>query len=110
MAKIYKIHPGIGVARIGNSPNEFFLGPETPGGPGLEIQGGAEVPIRSYKAGGAIKRQAARFRLFEYDQTAAGALTLSREVTAAVATITWKVELVERKEGGQRIAPGDGPR
>ena len=26
-AAIY--HPGIGVARIGNSPDEYFIGPET---------------------------------------------------------------------------------
>ena len=25
------IHPGIGVARIGNSPDGYFIGPEVPG-------------------------------------------------------------------------------
>ena len=25
------IHPAIGIARVGNSPDECFLGPETPG-------------------------------------------------------------------------------
>ena len=25
-----KIHPAIGVARVGNSPDEFFIGPERP--------------------------------------------------------------------------------
>ena len=29
MATIYKIHPAIGVARVGNSPDAFFIGPET---------------------------------------------------------------------------------
>ena len=27
----YKIHPGLGIARIGNSPTEFYVGPLTPG-------------------------------------------------------------------------------
>jgi hypothetical protein len=26
-----KIFPPIGIARLGNSPNEFFIGPEIPG-------------------------------------------------------------------------------
>ncbi len=49
-----RIHPGIGVARIGNSTDEYFIGPEAPG----------EVP--SPQGGfkdlsGRIKRQVARF-------------------------------------------------
>lgn len=28
MATTYKIHPAIGIARVGNSPDEFFIGPE----------------------------------------------------------------------------------
>ena len=26
----YKIHPGIGIARLGNSETDFYLAPETP--------------------------------------------------------------------------------
>src|SRR5215813_6722222 len=26
-----KIHPRIGIARVGNSPNHYFIGPEAPG-------------------------------------------------------------------------------
>jgi hypothetical protein len=29
--KIIKIHPAIGIARLGNSPTGFFIGPEQPG-------------------------------------------------------------------------------
>ena len=28
--KTIKIHPAIGIARVGNSPGEFFIGPEFP--------------------------------------------------------------------------------
>ena len=27
----YRIHPGIGVARVGDSTDDYFLGPESPG-------------------------------------------------------------------------------
>ena len=30
MPTTYKIHPGIGIARLGNSPDEFCLSPEEP--------------------------------------------------------------------------------
>ena len=26
-----KIFPGVGIARLGNSPDEFYIGPEAPG-------------------------------------------------------------------------------
>lgn len=27
----YVTHPRVGIARVGNSPDEFFIGPEVPG-------------------------------------------------------------------------------
>jgi hypothetical protein len=54
-----KIHPGIGIARVGNSPDEFFVGPERLWDP-VDPQGG-------FKDGNCrVKRQAARFRVFAY--------------------------------------------
>ena len=51
----YAIYPGIGVARVGNSPDEYFIGPEAPG----EVP----QPEGGYKdSAGRVKRQAARFR------------------------------------------------
>lgn len=98
MGVVYKIHPAIGIARVGNHPSAFFIGPETPGSPGVEIaNSGAESPIKNYKEDGRIKRQAARFRVFRYLQDAAGNLQLQGEVTAAEAKIEWRVDLVNRK-------------
>jgi len=55
----YKIHPGIGVARVGDSPTDWFVGPETIDEP--------EPPYGGYRdAEGRIKRQAGRFRVFEH--------------------------------------------
>ncbi len=80
-----KIFPSIGIARLGNSPSDFFIGPEIPGV--------IPKPSGGYKdARCRVKRQAARFRLFGYDGN-----TLVREITSAEATISWQVHLVHRK-------------
>src|SRR5215813_6821364 len=97
MTRIYKIHPAIGFARVGNHSTAFFIGPEQTGAGGVEIGAAGETPVQSYKLAGSIKRQAARFRVFEYDRNAAGVLNLIREITADQATIRWHVDLVNRK-------------
>lgn len=84
------IFPPIGIARVGNSraPGEagYFIGPEVPDQPAL--------PQGEYKdAAGALKRQAARFRIFGYD--AEGNVT--GEITAADAEISWRVHLANKK-------------
>ena len=79
MAKTYKIHPGIGIARLGNSPEEFCLSPEAPaalpidcdaqGNPLLSPDGKSELTVKTFKdKEGRIKRQAARFQIYVYDE------------------------------------------
>jgi len=98
MATVYKIHPAIGIARVGNHPSAFFIGPEALDSPGAEIgANGAETPVVRYKDNGLIKRQAARFRIFRFEQDVAGTLQFVGEVTADDATIEWKVDLCNRK-------------
>ncbi|XUL87631.1 LodA/GoxA family CTQ-dependent oxidase [Streptomyces galilaeus] len=80
------IHPTVGVARLGNAPDDFFVGPEAPGVP-VRPEGGFK------DADGRVKRQAARFRLFGYDKDH----TLLGEVTANEATVRWTVELANGK-------------
>jgi len=74
----YRIHPGIGIARLGNSDSEFYIAPETPAGlpqecdaegnPRLSPDGTTPVQVSSFKdAEGRVKRQAARFQVFVYD-------------------------------------------
>ena len=82
------IYPAIGVARVGNSPNEYFIGPEVPDP--------APLPPGSYRDGnGALKRQAARFRIYGVNMRG----EIVRELTGAAteAEITWKVELANTK-------------
>jgi L-Lysine epsilon oxidase N-terminal/L-lysine epsilon oxidase C-terminal domain len=80
------IHPAIGIARVGGSREEFLIGPELPY-PVAADQGGAKDPT------GALKRQAARFRIYGYD--AAGHVV--REITCEDAAITWRVHLANKK-------------
>jgi hypothetical protein len=74
----YKIHPGIGIARLGNSDTEFYIAPETPAGlpqgcdangnPRYRADGITPVLVTTFRdAEGRIKRQAARFQVFVYD-------------------------------------------
>lgn len=107
MVKIYKIHPSIGIARVGNSPTQFFIGPEIPGVPPMEIVNGQERPLQKYKdKHGLIKRQAARFRVFEYEQNEEGVISSGREITADEATIEWQVHLVNRKAASENLNQG----
>jgi len=80
------IHPAIGIARVGNSADEYFFAPE--------VCGPQPLPEGGYKdAKGAVKRQAARFRIYGFN--AAGHVV--REITAATAEIRWTVHVANTK-------------
>ncbi|MDY0811356.1 LodA/GoxA family CTQ-dependent oxidase [Kitasatospora purpeofusca] len=83
-----KIHPAIGVARVGNSTRDdgWYYGPETPGPD--------PMPVGSLKdETGAFKRQAARFRLYGYNSAG----NVVRELTNANASIEWGVHVANQK-------------
>ena len=80
------IHPAIGIARVGNSPEEFYIGPE--------VADPAPKPPGFYKdSTGALKREAALFRIYGYD--AAG--NVVGELTAANADIAWAAHVANEK-------------
>lgn len=117
---ILRVHPSIGLARVGNSP-EYYLAPETiaalpiPGqsGPrtgGLPIRPGTESEtVRSSElrdAEGRFKRQAARFRIYQYpadqadrypaqgaEEVVIGSVVGGRTVT----DIVWTVHVANKK-------------
>jgi hypothetical protein len=116
---VYRIHPSIGVARVGNS-EEWYLAPETMAGfpvpgsdgliGGLPIRPGTESePIRSgdvRDSMGALKRQAARFRIYSYPQRKQEAwprgdgteVTIGTEIGGKVVTdIIWSVHVANKK-------------
>lgn len=80
------IHPALGVARIGNSATEYFIGPEVES-PSVQAPG-------FYRgANGALKRQAARFRIYGYDAQG----NVVAELTGANSQIDWAVHLSNQK-------------
>ncbi|HEV7921240.1 MAG TPA: CTQ-dependent lysine 6-oxidase LodA [Thermoanaerobaculia bacterium] len=103
----YQIHPAIGVARLGDSPDSFYLEPETIGGlpiecdaNGNERRGADGKPefVRKFKKDGRIRRQGARFRLFAFD--AEDPDDPGREVTlkdSEIESVQWTVHLANKK-------------
>jgi hypothetical protein len=108
MAKRFRIHPGIGAARVGNAPPDtFFFGPEKPGVPALfDVVGDRMGP---FKQDGRVRPQAARFRVFEYDEID-GRIQNPREIdlsTAGIVRIDWTAHLANSKSA---FFTFDGPK
>jgi hypothetical protein len=104
---VYRIHPAIGIARLGDSDEGYFIGPELPGVPPLPRAGFGEESFRD----GGIKRQAARFRVYEYEAAADGRFTVVRELSLDdpdIATITWTVHLANTKASFHRFEGARG--
>ncbi|KWB76837.1 hypothetical protein WL40_06065 [Burkholderia ubonensis] len=113
-----RIHPAIGIARVGSSP-EYYIAPETSAGlpiagqsvtGGLPIKPGTEdttITSNDLRDGqGRLKRQAARFRIYQYsDNVGSGYPTGSgTEVVIGslvdgkrVKDIVWTVHLANKK-------------
>ena len=80
------IHPSIGLARVGNSQNEWFLGPE--------VSYPNPQDLNTYRdSKGAIKRQAARFRVYGYDADG----KVVAELNADNAAVNWEVHVANKK-------------
>ncbi len=81
-----EIHPAIGVARIGNSREEYRLSPEV-------VYPTPQPPGAYRDVTGAIKREAQRFRIYGYN--AAGQVV--KEITVDDAAIEWTVHVANKK-------------
>jgi hypothetical protein len=105
MPNVYRIHPAIGIARVGDSPDDYFIGSESPGVlPTLDNPGAPPSAMPSHRdAQGRIKRQGARFRIYEFAPNENGEMQAVREITAADAKIEWEAHLANRKAASQRF-------
>lgn len=115
MNATYRIHPAIGIARLGNAPDEFCIASEKPaalptdcdarGNPLLSSDGTSEMPVRTFKDDqGRIKRQAARFQVYVYDDESPEGrpLKLGDPVSGGgnhgtLVDIQWRVYLANKK-------------
>src|SRR4051812_20150436 len=86
----YKIHPAIGIARMGNSPESF---------PGPTIPGVLARPTKYRDAQQRLKRQAASFWVYAYDDAnpAAAPTRIKVGPGQAVVGIEWTVHLANKK-------------
>lgn len=89
--KSIRIHPGIGIARMGDS-DAFYIGPESPGmvvDPGGS--GGPGPKGGTYRDGsGRLKRQAQRFRVYGYDADGKVVAELNSK-SELVKSLRWRV-------------------
>ena len=88
---IIKIFPSIGIARLGNSPDKYFIGPEFPGNHNSTFNDDDDHNYKDSRL--RIKRQAARFRIFGYEEGSKN----PKEITLDNADIKWTVELANTK-------------
>lgn len=95
--KYIRIHPGIGVARLGDS-EEFFIGPEAPGvvtdpggsgGPGPKGGTYRDDQVR-------LKRQAQRYRVYGYDEDDHVVAELTSD-SGLVDSMRWRVHVRNMK-------------
>ncbi|WP_435019961.1 LodA/GoxA family CTQ-dependent oxidase [Tundrisphaera sp. TA3] len=82
------IYPPIGIARVGNSPEEYFIGPEVPDPP-------AKEPGSYRDQEGRLKRQGARFRVYGVD--AGGRIVRELSARGSGASVRWSVRLANTK-------------
>ncbi len=133
----FKIHPGIGIARLGNSDN-FYLAPEQPGALPIECttdgsekydaQGNPQR-VSNFKDPNdpsKVKKQAARFKIFAYDAEddekndtevklggvykfiLESAVTAPTVVEGVVTDIEWTVHLANKKASWYEFLENDG--
>lgn len=91
----YRVHPAIGFARVGNSPDAYYLEPTGVGRLPTEVGAdGEERPVTGFKQDGQVKRQAARFRVYRYEEGRP-----PREVWAGngLASVRWTVHVANKK-------------
>jgi hypothetical protein len=95
--KSIRIHPGIGIARLGDS-DEFYIGPEAPG---IVVDprgsGGSGPSGGSYRDSGMrLKRQAQRYRIYGYDANGKVVAELTSDL-GLVESVRWRVHVRNMK-------------
>src|SRR5688500_2030062 len=92
----YAIYPPIAIGRVGNGLTHFFA-PESAGSRGTELAAdGSEQEVSAWKDDAfRVKRQAARFQIFEVPDDGSPARPAA---LPAGAQVRWTVHLVNKKD------------
>jgi hypothetical protein len=94
---IYKVHPAVGIARVGNS-EEHYIAPEIAGGLPIMDRGTHFDPADFRDAAGLLRRQAARFAVFRHESShPEDAGEPVEPGKGGVRAIEWTVHLANKK-------------
>ncbi|NRO95117.1 hypothetical protein GWC77_04065 [Paraburkholderia sp. NMBU_R16] len=116
MASRYAIGPSIGVARLGNSPDDFYLEPDAIAALPIECDkqgnvvhdGGRPRRVTQFKdPQGRVKRQGAYFRVFRIDDSQPGGVEVTLD-DPDVASMQWTVHLANKKACWYNFAELEG--
>jgi hypothetical protein len=102
-AVVYEIFPAIGIARVGNAPESFYIGPERASGlPILPDAPSGRFGASDFRdSEGRLRRQAARFRIW---RSGPGAELIEVTLdTEEVRDIRWTVHLANKKASWYRF-------
>lgn len=99
----YKIHPAIGIARVGNSTVDgeggYLISPEKLAGLPIDPATDEEISdsskLRDNSSTRGMKRQAARFRVYQHDDN--GEITEMNSEENPDVVIRWRVRLANKK-------------
>lgn len=104
----YRIHPAIGFARVGNAPDSFYLEPTSVGGLPTEYdEAGNETTVTRFKDAGQIRRQAARFRVYRYEN-GKNPVEVSSGKNNGLKSVKWTVHLANKKSAWWNFAELQG--
>ncbi len=108
---VYKIHPAIGIARLGNSTatgtDGYYIAPEEAEGLPTNPDTGDPITIEELRdSSGNLKRQAARFKIYEYEDDGT---TLIGEIDDYTTNpVEWTVHLANKKSAWYKFQTSKG--
>lgn len=111
MSTLYKIHPAIGIARVGDS-DQYYIAPDAPGALPTEYSSAATNTGAFRDANSKLLKQAAKFKIYQYDDAHPEGIEVVSGQNG-VAFIEWTAWLASKKSSWfqfeQQTGSGMGP-
>ena len=101
----YRIYPALGIARVGNAPEKFYIEPDRYCGLPIMPDGQPFTQQDFRDAQGRLCRQAARFQVYRVEDGVSELITLD---TVGIKSIRWTVHLANKKPSWYTFVPAEG--
>ncbi|MCD4506803.1 LodA/GoxA family CTQ-dependent oxidase [Chromobacterium piscinae] len=101
----YRIYPAIGIARVGDAPEKFYIEPDRYCGLPVMPDGKPFTQQDFRDAEGRLCRQAARFKVYKVENGVSEEVTLN---TDGVHAIRWTAHLANKKPSWYTFVPAEG--